>query len=84
MHAYPLFVPMATVCGLLLSACGPSSSSSAPSGQAAGREAEKRRENSGTQIQELNGQTTTEQDASKENAPGNRKVGGLTGLDVSK
>ena len=75
---------MATVCGLLLSACGPSSSSSAPSVQAAGREAEKRRESSGTQIQGLNIQTTTEQDASKENAPGNRKVGGLTGLDVGK
>ena len=84
MHTHRLFVPMVTVCGLLLSACGPSASSDAPSVQAAGRDAEKRRENSGTQIQGLNGQTTTEQDASKENAPGNRKVGGLTGLDVGK
>ena len=52
--------------------------------QAAGREAEKRRESSGTQIQGLNIQTTTEQDASKESSPSNSKVDRLNGLDVGK
>jgi hypothetical protein len=41
------------------------------------------RENSGSQIEGLNGQKTTDEDASKNSAPGNRKVNGLDGLKVN-
>ena len=41
------------------------------------------RENSGSQIEGLNGQKTTDEDAAKNSAPGNRKVNGLDGLKVN-